>query len=90
MQLHNNSIDNTTLILKSNKIIWDLLDVVNVKNYSEEINGIYLVHEISGNGIADNLLKRIGEHSKDLEKNFDYVYAFTTKSNLISQTFRKN
>ena len=38
-------------------------------------------------GKTDNLLKRIGEHSKDLEKNFDYVYAFTTKSNLISQTY---
>lgn len=51
-QLEKNSIEKSTLILKSNKKIWNLLDVVNVKNYSEEINGIYLVHEISGRGSA--------------------------------------
>lgn len=51
-QLEKNSIEKSTLILKSNKKIWNLLDVVNVKNYSEEIDGIYLVHEISGSGSA--------------------------------------
>ena len=85
-QLEKNSIEKSTLILKSNKKIWDLLDVVNVKNYSDEINGIYLVHEISGNGTAW-ITGELIEYEYTLKKTF-------STDNIVnlfdSQSFRDN
>ncbi|MGL5591209.1 MAG: GIY-YIG nuclease family protein [Mycoplasmoidaceae bacterium] len=53
--------------------------------------GIYFLVDIKSQnlyiGKTDNLLKRIREHSRSSEKTFDYVYAFTTKGNSMSQTY---
>lgn len=59
----------------------------------EEINnyGIYFLVESKSQklyvGKTDNILKRINEHSRNFEKNFEYVYVITTKSNSFSQTY---
>ncbi|MGL5591208.1 MAG: DUF4357 domain-containing protein [Mycoplasmoidaceae bacterium] len=68
------------------------IKLLSVDSYEDIDNyGIYfLVDRKSQNlyiGKTDNLLKRIIEHSKSFEKDFDYIYTFTTKSNLISQTY---
>ncbi|MGL5640595.1 MAG: DUF4357 domain-containing protein [Mycoplasmoidaceae bacterium] len=53
--------------------------------------GVYFLVDIKSQnlyiGKTDNLLKRIREHSRGSEKTFDYVYAFTTKGNSMSQTY---
>lgn len=49
-RLEKKSIEKISLTITSNEKIWNLLDIVSVKNYSPDIDGNFLVHEISGSG----------------------------------------